>query len=62
MDALDKEIWARIGLIVGICVLIEGIDSAVDAINIPWWLSLLIASCCSISDIIVILVIDWLTE
>lgn len=54
--------WWRLVPAFGVFLLIEFIDSQVTSINIPWWLSLFMALFLSFTDIIVILVIDWLTD
>lgn len=54
------DIWLRVLGILTVWGVIEGIDHLSTGINIPWWLSLLTAAFCSISDIIVILAIDLL--
>lgn len=54
--------WWRLVPAFGVFLLIEFIDSQVTSINVPWWLSLFMALFLSFTDIIVILVIDWLTD
>lgn len=50
----------RILVILGIFGAIEAVDYNVDAINFPWWLSLLMAALLPVSDIITIFIIDWI--
>lgn len=56
------DLWVRIILLLGIYGLIEAVDYYVDAFSSPWWLSLLMAAFCSISDIIVIAMIEVITD
>lgn len=54
--------WWRLVPAFGVFLLIEFIDSQVASIDIPWWLSLVMALFLSFTDIIVILVIDVITN
>lgn len=50
--------WWRLAPALGIFILLEVVDSNVDAFSFPWWLSLLMSLFLSIADIILIAIID----
>ena len=55
-------ILARILIILTAWGIIEWVDSLIEGVNLPWWLSLLMACFCSVSDILTIMILDWIFD
>lgn len=51
-------LWLRVAAILVIYGSIETVDYHVAAFSFPWWLSLIMAAFLSVSDIVLIAIID----